>query len=87
MSDDAETTINADKYSTNEFYCWLVVDPEITVTPRAVDDEEFIEIKRGITMKHAMDMLSCGELSVVSGFVLLLAERKLRQLGLLNEEL
>lgn len=85
LCDDDQTTINADKYSSNEFYCWLVVDPCITVTPKAMDDEEFIEIRRGITMPRAMSMLGGGELSIVSSFVILMGVRKLRQLGLLKE--
>lgn len=84
LCDNAETSINADKYSTNEFFCWLVVDPEVTSTPRDMDDEEFIEIERGVSMQTAMAMLSRGEMSAVSGFILLMAERKLRQLGFLN---
>lgn len=85
LGEKADTKINADKYSTNEFYCWLVVDPEVTLTPRALDDEEFIEIVRGIDMQTAMNMVICGQMSVVSGFVVLLAARKLRELGLLSE--
>lgn len=86
LGEKVDTRINADKYSTNEFYCWLVVDPEVTLTPRALDDEEFIEIVRGVNMQTAMSMITRGQMSVVSGFVVLLAERKLRQLGLLSEE-
>lgn len=86
LCDDAETTVNADKYSSNEFYCWLVVDPEVTTTPKAMDDEEFIEIKRGVSIQQCMAMLGRGELSVVSSFVVLMGARKLRQLGLLTQE-
>ena len=86
LCEDAETTVNADKYSSNEFYCWLVVDPEITSTPKPMDDEEFIEIKRGVSMQQCMSMLSRGELSIVSSFVVLMGARKLRQLGLLAQE-
>lgn len=86
LGDTADTTINADKYSTNEFYCWLVVDPEITPNPRALDDEEFIEIVRGVSIQSAMSMLTRGQMSVVSGFVVLLGARKLRQLGMISED-
>lgn len=86
LCDDAETTVNADKYSSNEFYCWLVVDPYVTPNPKPMDDEEFIEIKRGISMQQCMSMLGRGELSVVSSFVVLMGARKLRQLGLYREE-
>ena len=85
LCDDADTTINADKYSNNEFYCWLVVDPHVTLTPRALDDEESIEIKRGLTMKQVSSMLTGGKLSMVSSFVFLMGTRKLRELGLLEE--
>lgn len=85
LCDDAETTINADKYSSNEFYCWLVVDPYVTPTPKPMDDEEFIEIERGVSMQRCMSMLGRGELSIVSSFVVLMGARKLRQLGLLEE--
>lgn len=85
LCDDAETTINADKYSSNEFYCWLVVDPYVTPTPKPMDDEEFIEIERGVSMQRCMSMLGRGEMSIVSSFVILMGARKLRQLGLLEE--
>lgn len=84
LCDDAETTVNADKYSSNEFYCWLVVDPYVTPTPKPMDDEEFIEIERGVSMQRCMSMLDKGELSIVSSFVILMGARKLRQLGLLE---
>lgn len=51
-----------------------------------MDDEEFIEIKRGVSMQQCMSMLSRGELSIVSSFVVLMGARKLRQLGLLAQE-
>lgn len=86
LGERVNTSICADKYSTNEFFCWLVVDPVITSTPRALDDEEFIEIVRGVSMQTAMSMVTRGELSVVSGFVVLLGARKLRQLGIYTEE-
>lgn len=86
MGETADTTINADKYSTNEFYCWLVVDPEIAPNPRALDDEEFIEIVRGVSIQSAMSMLTRGQMSVVSGFVFLLGARKLRQLGMISDD-
>lgn len=85
LCDDADTTINADKYSNNEFYCWLVVDPHVTLTPRALDDEESIEIKRGLTMKQVTSMLTSGKLSIVSSFVFLMGTRKLRELGLIED--
>lgn len=84
LCEDESTTINADKYSSNEFYCWLVVDPFVTPTPRALDDEESIEIERGVTMQRAMTMMDRGELSIVSSFVVLAGARKLRKLGLMN---
>lgn len=86
LCDHAATSINADKYNTNEFFCWLVVDPDITTTPRPMDDEEFIEIERGISMQTVMGMLGRGEITVLSGFVILMAARKLRQLGLVSGE-
>lgn len=64
----------------------MVVDPLVTPTPRAMDDEEFIEIKRGITMERAMSMLCRGELSIVSSFIVLMGARKLRQLGFLKDD-
>ncbi|CAB1099379.1 unnamed protein product [Ectocarpus sp. CCAP 1310/34] len=84
LCEDDETTVNADKYSSNEFYCWLVVDPYVTPTPKPMDDEEFIEIRRGVSMQECMRMVGRGELSIVSSFVVLMGARKLRQLGLLE---
>ena len=57
----------------------------MTLTPRALDDEESIEIKRGLTMKQVSSMLTGGKLSMVSSFVFLMGTRKLRELGLLEE--
>lgn len=85
LCEDDETTINADKYSSNEFYCWLVVDPYVTPTPKPMDDEEFIEIKRGVSMQECMRMVERGELSIVSSFIVLMGARKLRQLRLLDD--
>ncbi|CAM9739047.1 unnamed protein product, partial [Choristocarpus tenellus] len=83
LTESLKTTVSADKYSTNEFFCWLCVDPEVTTTPRPLDAEEFIEIERGIALSEAMGMIVRGEMSVVSGFVTMLAMEKLQNLGLL----
>ncbi|CAM9423304.1 unnamed protein product [Discosporangium mesarthrocarpum] len=79
---DEKTTIAADKYSTNEFYCWLCVDPHTAKSPRPADIEEFIEIEAGVSLQEALGMIARGEVSIISGFTIMLAAEKLRSLGL-----
>eukprot|EP00640_Fibrocapsa_japonica_P006736 CAMPEP_0113941472 /NCGR_PEP_ID=MMETSP1339-20121228/7373_1 /TAXON_ID=94617 /ORGANISM="Fibrocapsa japonica" /LENGTH=177 /DNA_ID=CAMNT_0000945623 /DNA_START=345 /DNA_END=879 /DNA_ORIENTATION=+ /assembly_acc=CAM_ASM_000762 len=74
-------TVPMDKYTTNKFHAFLVLDCETTQTPAAMDDEEFIIIEKGFTQKKVMSMIARGQLSMVSAFTCMLGFNKLRELG------
>ena len=48
----AETVAGAGKYSTQIFHPYLVVDPVVKGEPRALDDGEFIEYIRGVSLEE-----------------------------------
>lgn len=50
---DERTVAAAGKYSTQVFHSYLVVDPVVKGTPRALDDGEFIEYIRGVSLEEA----------------------------------
>lgn len=49
---DERTVAAAGKYSTQIFHSYLVVDPVVKGTPRALDDGEFIEYIRGVSLEQ-----------------------------------
>lgn len=49
---DERTVAAAGKYSTQIFYSYLVVDPVVKGEPRALDDGEFIEYIRGVSLEE-----------------------------------
>lgn len=51
MKDD-DTVAGAGKYSTQIFHPYLVVDPVVKGEPRALDDGEFIEYVRGVSLEE-----------------------------------
>ena len=60
---------------------YLVIDPHHVPNPRPLDDEEDIEIVRGITVEEIMQMIREGDMNLVGGWAALLALNKLRELG------
>lgn len=60
---------------------YLVMDPHHVPNPRPLDDEEDIEIVRGITVEEIMQMIREGDMNLVGGWATLLALNKLRELG------
>jgi len=86
---DDGVTVPHDKYSVTEFSAYLVVDAnEIDVANgeevRALDDEEEIEIIRGVSVPEILQMIRKGEMNLVGGWTCLLAFEKLRELGELS---
>lgn len=47
---DGDTLVGAGKYSTQKFYPYLVVDPVVKGQPRGLDDGEYVEYIRGVTL-------------------------------------
>ncbi|CAB1120151.1 unnamed protein product [Ectocarpus sp. CCAP 1310/34] len=78
---DERTVAGAGKYSTQVFHSYLVVDPVVKGTPRGLDDGEFIEYIRGVSLEEVRAMIHSGDMSVTSGFAALMAIEKLRELG------
>ncbi|OEU08442.1 hypothetical protein FRACYDRAFT_229133 [Fragilariopsis cylindrus CCMP1102] len=70
-----------DKYSTTTIQCYLVLDPEKEDNPKALDEEEDIEIIPGVTIPEILRWVNNGEMNLVGGFGCLLAIEKLRELG------
>jgi hypothetical protein len=70
-----------DKYASTTAYCFLVVDPVHVADPKPLDDEEDIEIVRGVTIQELLDLIRTGEFNCVGAWAALLALQKLREMG------
>lgn len=70
-----------DKYVVTEITPYLVVDAEHVPNPRPLDEEEDIEIVRGVTAEELLQMIREGDFNLVGGWGALLALEKLRDLG------
>ncbi|CAM9577720.1 unnamed protein product [Ascophyllum nodosum] len=77
-----DTVAGAGKYSTQIFHPYLVVNPVVKGEPRGLDDGEFIEYIRGVSLEEVRAMIYAGDMSVTSGFAAMMAIEKLRELGL-----
>jgi hypothetical protein len=73
-----------DKYALTDIEAYLVIDPEPAENPRPLDEEEDIEIVKGVTIPEVMEYISTGNMNIVSGWGCLLAIAKLRELGEYN---
>lgn len=56
---NGETVAGAGKYSTQIFHPYLVVDPVVKGEPRALDDGEFIEYIRGVSLEEVRERFEC----------------------------
>lgn len=54
---DGATMAPAGKYSTQLYHAYLVIDPVVKGKPRALDDGEFIEYMRGVSLEEVCDQL------------------------------
>ena len=70
-----------DKYVVTELTPYLVIDAQHVPYPRPLDDEEDIEIVRGVTADQILQMIKEGDFNLVGGWGALLALEKLRELG------
>lgn len=70
-----------DKYVITEITPYLVIDAQHVPHPRPLDDEEDIEIVRGISADQILQMIREGDFNLVGGWGALLALEKLRELG------
>ena len=76
-----DKTVAMDKYCVTEITPFLCVNPCIVENPRPLDDEEDIEIIRGVTIPEILHMIRNGYMNVVGSWACLLAIEKLRELG------
>jgi len=74
-------TVAMDKYNACMITAYLVLDADNVKNPRPLDEEEDIEIVRGVPAAEILDMVRRGEFNIVGGFAALLAIEKLRELG------
>jgi hypothetical protein len=81
LLEGVNATIPLEKYSDNVFTPYLVLDTEITATPKPPDAEELIEIIENVTFDELMKIILAGEMNIVSSFSVVLALQKLEQLG------
>jgi len=82
-ADPGDVTLS--KYFEQQFWPYLVLDPEGPVAdPRPQDEDEFIEVLRGVTLDQVRDLIQRGDIAVIHAYVLLLAIERLRVLGIIN---
>jgi hypothetical protein len=79
---DGDTTVPFEKYSDNRFYPYLALDCQPVANPKPLDDEEYIVIHKNVGYKQLMEMISDGRFNVISSYTILMAIRKLKELGL-----
>jgi NUDIX domain len=79
---DGETTVPFEKYSDNRFYPYLALDCEPVANPKPLDDEEYIIIHKNVSYKRLMEMIAAGQFNVISSYTILMAIRKLTEMGL-----
>ena len=70
-----------DKYVQTKITAYLVIDAIRVDDPRPLDEEEEIEIVRGVTIDEIMRMVRGGDMNLVGAWASLLALQKLRDLG------
>ena len=78
---DEGISVPMDKYVQTEITAFLVVDPVKVENPRPLDDEEEIEIVRGVSPEEIIRMIRRGDMNLVGSWASLLAFEKLRDLG------
>jgi len=82
LLDEMDTSMPFDKYSTNRFFPFMALDCDFVQNSRAMDPEELITIHHGVTYKQLLDIISKGDMNVVSTYTILLGVRKLNEMGI-----
>ena len=81
LLDTAITSIPLDKYSNNKFWPYLAIDCEPVLKAKPMDEDECIVVEREVSYDRLMQLLSTGQMNMVSAFTVLLAMKKLKELG------
>ena len=79
---DASTSAPFEKYSDNMIFPFLVLDCEPVLNPKPLDDEEYIIIHKGVSHARLMEMISAGELNIISSYTVLMGIKKLVEMGI-----
>lgn len=79
---DGSSKVPIEKYSDNQLYPYLALDCIPVKNPKPMDDEEFIIIHRNISHTRLMEMISNGELNIISSYTVLLGIQKLIEMGI-----
>lgn len=82
LLDTTDTSMSFDKYSTNRFFPYLALDCMAVANPRPMDDEELITVEHNVSYKRMMELVTSGQMNVVSSYAILLGVRKLREMGI-----
>jgi hypothetical protein len=82
LLDTQDTSMSFDKYSTNRFFPFLALDCTFVANARPMDDEELITVERAVPYSRMMQLLTSGEMNVVSSYAILLGVKKLREMGI-----
>lgn len=82
LSDDCDGGIAMDKYCTTKIIPYLVIDAHHVENPKALDEEEEIEIVPGIEIQEVKSLICKGELNAIGALGCMLAIQKLQELGL-----
>ena len=82
LLDDSDITVPFDKYSDNRFFPYLALDCETVLNPKPQDEEEFIVVVKGVSYKKLMELISKGEINVLSSYTILMGLNKLREMNI-----
>lgn len=84
LLDSADTSMSFDKYSTNRFFPYLALDCTAVPasTARPMDADELITVEHDVPYSRVAQLLSAGQMNVVSTYAILLGVRKLREMGI-----
>ena len=70
-------SIPFEKYSDNRLYPYLALDCTLVDHPKPLDEEEHITIHRNITYDELMELISNGEMNIISSYTAIMAINKL----------
>ena len=78
---EAPLGVPFEKYSDNMLHAYLALDCKPVLNPKPLDDEEHIIIHRNLNYNQLMSLVDNGELNILSSYTVLMAMKKLNQIG------
>lgn len=79
---DSKSCIPFEKYSDNQLFPFLVLDCKPILNPKPADDEEYIIVHKNVSYSRLLDMISSGQLNIISSFTVMLGIKKLIEMGI-----